>query len=526
MVYESCVAAAGGPGGLYRLAAPTGSGKTLATAAFALRHAALHGKARVIVAVPFITITEQNAGVYRRLLDPGEPGGQPVVLEHHSHVDFDSGCADDRWRRLAAENWDAPFVVTTTVQLFESLFGRGPSRMRKVHRLANSVIVLDEVQALPHALLVPLADALRLLAAHFGATVVLSSATQPELWSLGPLRDVPARDLVQDRVPLFRAMRHARFEWWLTPRPRLDDVARRAAGEPGGALVVVNTVKDARTVFAALRARAGSDAVVRHLSAAMCPAHRQDVLGEVRERLAAGRPVLLVSTQLVEAGVDVDFPVVYRAVAPADSLWQAAGRANREGRLGDGGGRVVVFDPADGGMPGSYRTQVGTTRRHFGPGKPDPDDLAALARYYRDLYRSVGVESRTGRGVTIQRHREALDFLAVADGPEREAAGSRDRSLAFRMIDDDSVPVVVAYGDAGQRQLVAEAIARLRDADAADRRWLRVLQPYTVPVRQATAARPAVAALLRPVAGDLSEWAGGYDDAGLVLEPSGEEHIA
>ncbi len=290
--------------------------------------------------------------------------------------------------------------------------------------------------------------------------------------------------------------------------------------------MVVNTVKDARTVFAALRARVGSDTVVRHLSAAMCPAHRQHVLGEVRECLAAGRPVLLVSTQLVEAGVDVDFPVVYRAVAPADSLWQAAGRANREGRLGDGGGRVVVFDPADGGMPGSYRTQVNTTLRHFGPGKADPDDLAALARYYQDLYRSIGVENRGGRGMTIQRHREALDFLAVADGPEHEAAGARDRSLAFRMIDDDSVPVVVAYGAPGKRQMVAEAIARLRGADATDRRWLRVLQPYTVPVRTATAARPAVAALLRPVAGDLSEWAGGYDDAGLVLEPSGEEHIA
>jgi CRISPR-associated endonuclease/helicase Cas3 len=525
-VYQSCVAAAGGEEGLYRLAAPTGSGKTLATAAFALRHAAMHGKARVIVAVPFITITEQNAGVYRRFLDPGEPGEQPVVLEHHSHVDFDSRSADDRWRRLAAENWDAPFVVTTTVQLFESLFGRRPSRMRKVHRLANSVIVLDEVQALPHALLVPLADALLLLARHFGATVVLSSATQPELWSLGPLRDVRPRDIVKDPVPLFRAMRHARFEWWLKPGPSLEDVARRAAREPGGALVVVNTVKDARAVFAALRACPASDAMVRHLSAAMCPAHRQDVLGEVRECLCAKRPVLLVSTQLVEAGVDVDFPVVYRAAAPADSLWQAAGRANREGRLGDGGGRVVVFDPSDGGMPPSYRTQVGTTLWHFGPGKPDPDDLATLSQYYQDLYRSIGVESRTGRGAAIQRHREAMDFLAVADGPEREAAGPRDRALAFRMIDDDSVPVVVAYGTAAQRQKVAEAIARLRDPDAADRRWLRVLQPYTVPVRTSTAARPEVAAMLRPVAGDLSEWAGGYDDAGLVLEPSGEEYIA
>jgi len=526
-VYEGCVAAAGGPAGLYRLAAPTGSGKTLAAAAFALRHAATHGKRRVIVAVPFITITEQNAGVYRRLLEPDKAGDQPVVLEHHSHVDLDGGRAEDRWRRLAAENWDAPFVVTTTVQLFESLFGRMPSRMRKVHRLADSVIVLDEVQALPHGLLVPLADALRLLAGHFGATVVLSSATQPELWSVGPLRDVPAGDIVEDPVQLFGALRHARFDWWLRPRPSLEDVARRAAGERGGALVVVNTVKDARTVFAVLRASADPAAEVCHLSAAMCPAHRQQVLGEVRAGLAAGSPVLLVSTQLIEAGVDVDFPVVYRAVAPADSLWQAAGRANREGHLGQGGGRVVIFDPADGGMPGSYRTQVDTALRHFGPGKADPDDLAALGRYYRELYRSVGVENRTGRGATVQRHRAALDFLAVADGPELDAGGGqRNRSLAFRMIDDDSVPVVVAYGDAGYRQLVAEAVTGLRDTGGSDRQWLRVLQPYTVPVRKVTAARPEVAAMLRPVAGDLCEWAGGYDDAGLVLEPSGEEYIA
>ena len=525
-VYEACVAAAGGPGGLYRLAAPTGSGKTLAAAAFALRHAAEHGKARVIVAVPFITITEQNAGVYRQLLDPDEPGGQPVVLEHHSHVDFDGGSAEDRWRRLAAENWDAPFVVTTTVQLFESLFCRTRSRMRKVHRLANSVIVLDEVQALPHGLLVPVTDALRLLAGRFGASVVLSSATQPQLWSLGPLDNVPVHDIVEDPVPLFGALRYARFEWWLKPRPSLEQVARRAAGEGGSALVVVNTVKDARAVFTALRAGAGGDVEVRQLSAAMCPAHRQRVLGEVRERLTAGLAVLLVSTQLIEAGVDVDFPVVYRAVAPADSLWQAAGRANREGHLGRGGGRVVVFDPVDGGMPGSYRTQVGTALRHFGPGKADPADLVLLGQYYQELYRSIGVDSRAGRGAAIQRHRAALDFPAVADGPEREAGGGRDRSLAFRMIDDDTVPVVVAYDGSGDQELVAEAIDRLREPDAPDPRWFRVLQPYTVQLRKVTAARPEVAAMLRPVAGDLSEWAGGYDDAGLVLEPSGEEYIA
>jgi CRISPR-associated endonuclease/helicase Cas3 len=526
-VYESCLSAAGGPDGLYRLAAPTGSGKTLATAAFALRHAALRGKARVIVAVPFITITEQNAGVYRRLLEPAEAGEHPVVLEHHSQVDFDGTSAGDRWRRLAAENWDAPFVVTTTVQLFESLFGRRPSQMRKVHRLANSVIVLDEVQALPHSLLVPLADGLRLLAAHFNSSVVLSSATQPELWSLDPLRDAPAHDIVQNPAPLFRALQHARFEWWLAPRPSLREVAARAAGESGSALVVVNTVKDARTVFAALQAGAAGDAEVRHLSAAMCPAHRQQVLREARQRLAGRLPVLLVSTQLIEAGVDVDFPAVYRAMAPADSLWQAAGRANREGHLGRGGGRVVIFDPADGGMPGSYRTQVGTALRYFGPGKADPDDIEMLSRYYLDLYRSIGVEGPDGRGPTIQRNRQAMDFLAVADGPEREpGSGMRDRSLAFRMIDDESMPVTVEYGDAEQRTKAAQAIDRLRDADIADRQWLRDLQPYTVLVRKATAAKPEIAAMLRPIIGDLCEWVGGYDDAGLVLEPSGQEYIA
>jgi CRISPR-associated endonuclease/helicase Cas3 len=481
----------------------------------------------VIVMNGTATITEQNAAVYRRLLDPDEGDGQPVVLEHHSHVDFDSDSARDRWRRLAAENWDAPFVVTTTVQLFDSLFGRMPSRMRKVHRLANSVIVLDEVQALPHGLLVPLTDALRLLAARFGTSVVLSSATQPELWDLGPLREMPARDIIERPLPLFRALRHARFEWWLQPRPTLAMVARRAAGDGGSALVVVNTVENARTVFTALRADVGPGAEVRHLSAAMCPAHRQKVLAEVRERLTAGLRVLLVSTQLIEAGVDVDFPVVYRAVAPADSLWQAGGRANREGHLGDRGGRVVVFDPADGGMPPSYRTQVDTALRHFGPGKADPDDIAVLGRYYQDLYRSIGVENRAGRGATIQRNRHALDFFAVADGPQPEAgAARRNRSLAFRMIDDDSVPVVVTCGDARQQQITASAISRLRDADTADTRFLRALQPYTVAIRKVTAARTEVAAMLRPIAGDLSEWVGGYDDAGLVLEPSGEEYIA
>jgi CRISPR-associated endonuclease/helicase Cas3 len=526
-VYTASVAAAAGPTGLYRLPAPTGSGKTLAAAAFALAHAAERGKARVVIAVPFITITEQNAKVYRRLLDPADHPGGPVVLEHHSSVDLDDAAPARRWQRLAAENWDAPFVVTTTVQLFESLFGRKPSRMRRVHRLANAVVVLDEVQALPHGLLPPITDGLRILSERFGTTVLLASATQPELWALGPLREVPAREVLPDPAPLYRQLRRARYQWWTNPKPTLAHVARKAANAPQ-ALVVVNTVRDARTTFERLRHLVGRRVAVRHLSTAMCAQHRRDVLDEVRGLLAAGAPVLLVSTQLIEAGVDVDFPVVYRALAPADSLQQAAGRANREGRLGPNGGLVVVFDPADGGAPPAYGTQVGVTGEHFGPGSADPDELETLARYYRTLYQALAVEGRGSRGATIQRHRAQGDFLAVADGPLRDAGrgGGRDRRLAFRMVDDDTVPVVVAYQPAdpdAERVDVAELVDRLRSATTPDAEVLRALQPFITSLRRTTRDRPDVAEQCRAVLGDLVEWVGGYDDAGLVLEPTGEE---
>jgi CRISPR-associated endonuclease/helicase Cas3 len=529
-VYAASVDAADGPTGLYRLPAPTGSGKTLAAAGFALRHATRYGKSRVIVAVPFITITEQNASQYRQLLDPADASGVGVVLEHHSSVELDGSSPGHRWQRLAAENWDAPFVVTTTVQLFESLFGRKPGRMRRVHRLANAVVVLDEVQALPHSLLPPIVDGLRILSERFGTTVLLASATQPELWALGPLRDVAVRDVIVDPAPLYRALRRVRYQWWSGPKPTLEQVARRVANHPQ-ALVVVNTVGNARTMFELLRAFAGEEAAVCHLSTAMCARHRRDVLDQVRRLLEADRPVLLISTQLIEAGVDLDFPVVYRALAPADSLQQAAGRANREGRLGPDGGVVVAFDPADGGVPSAYRTQVGVTAEHFGAGSADPDDLGALARYYQALYLSLAVEGRDSRGSTIQRNRAQGDFLAVADGPQRDTGRSaeRDRRLAFRMIDDDTVPVVVSYRphepDA-EGVAVADLLAQLRSADTPDLDVLRALQPFITSIHRTTRDRPEVAALCRPVLGDLVEWVGGYDNAGLVLEPSGQEFIA
>ncbi len=220
---------------MYRLPAPTGSGKTLAAGGFALHHARAHQLRQVVVAVPFISITEQNADIYRRLLDrSGEP---PVVLEHHSGVELDDragGGAARWWRRLASENWDAPFVVTTTVQLFQSLFDHRPAAMRKLHRLARSVIVLDEVQALPDRLLLPILSALRTLAESFGTTVLLASATQPSYWELGPFRGLPVTDVIADPASLHASFRRVRWEWQLTPRHVASLPSSRHGARPNG----------------------------------------------------------------------------------------------------------------------------------------------------------------------------------------------------------------------------------------------------------------------------------------------------
>ncbi len=512
-LYAAAVAEAAGPTGLYRLPAPTGSGKTITAAAFGLHHAARHGKARVIVAVPFVTITEQNAQVYRELL------GAENVVEHHSGVD-----PDDHRSRLGAENWDAPFVVTTTVQLFDSLFGRKPARSRKVHRLANSVIVLDEVQALPVHLLVPILDGLTLLTEHFGTTVLLASATQPAFQHLEVWRDRDIADVIHNPVEVYQRLRRVRYEWWLSPKQTLAEVADRVADERQ-ALVVVNTVKDARSMFRLIRDR--TSATVRHLSTRMCPAHRRQVLDEVRGMLAADEPVLLVSTQLIEAGVDVDFPAVFRALAPADSIQQAAGRANREGRRA-APGRGVVFDADGAGAPPNYATPVAETRLCFGPGRADPDDLPALENYYRRLYGSLRTDHGR-RAVTIQDNRAKLDFTAVADGPLNEAGEGHTRNpkLAFRMLDDDTVPVLVTNFRGDAEGQAAQLAADLASPGGGRRDTFRSLQAFIVALPHSVSERPDVAAICRsvPGAGELREWCGDYHDLGIDEDSIAKETI-
>jgi CRISPR-associated endonuclease/helicase Cas3 len=527
-VYADCVAAAERDRGVFRLAAPTGAGKTLASGGFALRHAEKHGLSRVIVAVPFLTITEQNAAVYRRLLD--EDDARPVVLEHHSQADFDDPEAG-RWARLAAENWDAPFVVTTFVRLFESLYGRKPSAMRRVHRLANSVIVLDEVQALPHPMLAPILDGLRLLVRHFGATVLLSSATQPSFWALGEFKDMICTEVTHVSPSLFNSLRRVRYEWQIDPKPMLAEVANEA-GSQRAALVVVNTTADAKAVFDRWR-DTDLDGVAWHLSTRMCPDHRRRVLEKVQARLSRGERVLLVATQLIEAGVDIDFPVVFRAIAPADSLLQAAGRANREGRVKNGG-RVIVFTPDDGGQPPTYKTLIGCTRRQFGPTKADPDDPSALSRYYSNVYDLLNLADSQHVGQRIQQARRRWEFETVANGPLDASTNLRDRKLAFRMINDDSISVVTPQGAETPevRRELAQLIEDLRHAPVPELANLRRLQAYTTNVHASALRQLGVMALMRPIFGNevrrgvLVEWVGQYDDAtGIDLDPNLEQFV-
>ncbi|MGY1618592.1 CRISPR-associated helicase Cas3' [Geodermatophilus sp. SYSU D00691] len=513
-LYAAAVAAAAGPSGIYRLPAPTGAGKTLASAGFALHHAARWAKERVIIAVPYLTITEQNAQVYRQLL------GDELVLEHHSGIDPEDGSPARRWQGLAAENWDAPFVVTTTVQLFDSLFGRKPARSRKVHRLANAVLVLDEVQALPDRLLPPILDGLRVLSEHFGTTVLLTSATQPEFQHLQtfPPDSVVIREVVPDPAPMYARMRRVVYEWRTDPRPTFAQLADEIAKMPQ-ALIVLNTTADARRMQRLLGERRGDD--VRHLSTRMCGSHRREVLESVLAELQADRPVVLVSTQLIEAGVDVDFPVVVRALAPADSLQQAAGRANREGRRPENG-RVIIVDPVDSSQPPDYRTRVALTKKFFGPGRADPDNRTALAAYYRSLCDTLNIdEAEPAR--SIQRHRSQLNFQTVADGPLRDVGGDlgRDLSRAFRMLPDETVQLVVRWDTTG---VVDALVAEVRSGTAPRRDMLRALQPYLVSLPIPVADRPEVRAVSEELLDGLRLWRGHYDPVvGIdetVLDPS------
>lgn len=462
--FEACLAAAEEPPGLFSLTAPTGCGKTLSSLAFALRHAERHGLSRIVYVIPFTSIIEQNADVFREFL------GDDAVVEHHSAVDPGDDAEEEnlerRRARLACENWDAPLVATTAVQFFESLFAAKPSRCRKLHNLAGSVIILDEVQTLPQGLLLPCLAALRELAARYGASIVLCTATQPAIEKRDdfPLGLDGVREILSDRTGFHERLRRVRVEDLGT----LGDEALCARlGAHDQALCIVNTRKHARALFEGLSGREG----VYHLSACMTAAHRSERIAEITTALAEGKPCLVISTQLVEAGVNLDFPVVYREAAGLDAIAQAAGRCDREGRLteaaGAPAGQVFIFTP-EGGLPaGHFRITADKAAEVLRQGYADPLAPEAVERYFRLLFWQAG---------------EKLDAKAILKGIEGGASQGmfcfREVAEAFRFIENNMRPVIVARDDAAQK------LVRDLEFDPAPGRILRKLQRHMVQLHE------------------------------------------
>lgn len=541
-VYRACVAAAPEEPGVYRLGAPTGTAKTFGSAAFALRHAIAHGKRRVVVALPWKTVTEQNAADYRALL---EADGEKVVLEHHSGYIPEEGAGDEEsWEKAAAENWDAPFIVTTTVRLFESLLGRSRSATQRLHRLADAVIVIDEVQGLPYKLLVPILDVLRGLVEHFGATVVLCSATQPAFWSLAPFEGLPVTEIVPDPAAMVAADGRVAIEYAPAEGRTLLEVADVAA-EDDSVLMVVNTTGEAAAIARHWQEpREGeADPSVWHLSTRMAPVHRRQVIERVQERLRAGLPTHLVSTPLIEAGVNLDFPVGYRARCSIDAAVQVAGRVNRDGRLGQAG-RLVVFDATDLKVLREARTGASLTDGLFWSRGIDATDPEVQRVYWEMLFKELQVAGPESAAAAIQKARAKLDYRAVVEGPLIDhQKGPRDPSKAFRMIPDDPIAVIIAAEElrgedfdpwfADPIELGAEAalIARLSEPGEASKA-MRELQPYLATLHTGIAQRPGVFGLLETVLGipgapgSVAVWRGGYSPlTGMEIEINVEDFV-
>jgi len=475
-VAQACLEAAEKPKGIYQLTVPTGGGKTEASLRFALHHAKAHQMDRVFYIVPFITIIDQNADKIRGILERADERGK-VVLEHHSNFVPED---DTRSRHnLLAENWDAPIVFTTQVQFLEALFGAGTRDARRMHQLANSVIIFDEVQNVPLKITHMFNAALRFLTHDCGATVVLCTATQPPLDKLPNeyrrLTIAPEYQIIQNPQELF--MKLKRVEVYDERKPggrtnaEIADLAERALREKDSVLIVVNTRPAALAVYQEIKSR-NLGASLYHLSTNMCAAHREDVLEkEIKPKLEAKEPVICVSTQLIEAGVDIDFGAVIRFLAGLDSIAQSAGRCNRHG-LREDGGSVWVVDPKEENLDQLKDIQSG--REHaqgvFDDFRDNPEEfendpisLEAITRYYQRYYKTheneldypVSKDSQIGRDDTLF-NLLSINKLSTANYKATHQQQTPDILLRqsfrtangeFRVIDSPTRGVIVPYGD-------------------------------------------------------------------------------
>ncbi|MFQ5852028.1 MAG: CRISPR-associated helicase Cas3' [Candidatus Binatia bacterium] len=501
-ISDQCHDSASRGKGIYTLTVPTGGGKTLASLRFALHHATKFEIERVIYVIPFTSIIDQNADVVRKILEPSDGGVEQgsVVLEHHSNVTPE----EQSWKsKILSENWDAPIIYTTSVQLLETLFGAGTRGARRMHQLANAVLVFDEIQTLPVNCIHLFCNAINFLVEQCGSTVVLCTATQPLLNRVEPLKGslrIPVdNEIMPDIGKLFRDLKRVevlnrrKAGGWSN-----EEIARLAldeAEQSKSCLVIVNTKKSAQMLFSLCRKE--TQMPIYHLSTNMCPAHRRTVLGEIRTRLD-NEHLLCVSTQLIEAGVDVDFGSVIRFMAGLDSIAQAAGRCNRNGRPELG--RVHVVNPSDESvdMLKDIRSGKDATARLLDEFEKEPNRFAgdllgpdAMEWYFNYYFfdRRNDMDYPVSAG-TLGHDDTLLNLLSVNPTAAEEFRRCHGRypnlylrqsfmaaAKAFKSIEAPTRGVIVPYGDAG-KALVNE----LCSAFAIERQYdlLRKAQQYTV----------------------------------------------
>ena len=456
-IRTKCMQAAKEEQGVFSLSVPTGGGKTLSSLAFALEHAKQHELKRIIYVIPYTSIIEQNADVIRLAV------GEDQVIEHHSNLDEDDATPKSR---LAAENWDAPVTVTTSVQFFESLFAAKSSRCRKLHNIVKSVIILDEAQLVPVEFLSPILEAMQLLVDHYHVSFVISTATQPafkeRIVDGQPFKGLKQiKEIIGDAEDvnlLYQSL--VRYQVQLP-----DDLNARSSWEE-----ISDELKQYKQVLCVVSDRKSCRELHKlmpkgtyHLSALMCGQHRSIKINEIKQKLKAGDPVRVISTQLVEAGVDLDFPVVYRALAGLDSIAQAAGRCNREGKLPEPG-KVIVFNPPRNAPKGILRKAADTTRSMVMTNAQDPLSYDMFEKYFEELYWKANSLDKE----------EIIPLL----NPDQEECSIYFRTAAkkFRIIDDSlQKTVFVRYGE-------GDRLIDLLKAMGPDRWLMRKLQRYTVNV--------------------------------------------
>lgn len=434
-VQKSCVEMSDHAPGFYSLTVPTGGGKTLSSLLWALRHAIKHNKRRIVIAIPYTSIIVQTAQTLRNIF------GSENVLEHHSNVSYDT--LNDEGResqlamqiKLATENWDYPIIVTTNVQLFESMYSNSPSHCRKLHNLCNSVLILDEVQTLPIDYLQPIVNALKTYQRQFGMSVLFTTASQPVLE--GEYRGcnysviLKGIDKVTEIIPsnwnLHEQLRRVKLHFD-ERRSSYDEIAERLV-QHCRVLCIVNTRKDAAEIYNRLpREDEGS---TFHLSRMMCPKHLSETIAQIKEALKDQnqKKIRVVSTQLIEAGVDIDFPVVFRQEAGLDSVLQAAGRCNREGKLGISDAYVFMLDKP---LPPGYISRTNDARKGMMEQMEDKFSPEAISAYFLQLYSRVDTFDKA-----------KISYLLETTGDMMFRTASKE----FHLIDDNTTSVIVNWHD-------------------------------------------------------------------------------